>query len=229
MDQKTQVVNLSVADAYDRWAEQYDGYDNPMLRSLELLQRQFPHDLQGKRVFEFGCGTGRNLAWASALGAAQLVGCDLSEGMLKKARERVPKAQLLVRDMNDPIPEIADGSIDQVLFCLTLEHVDELDIPLREARRMLADGGRILIAEIHPFLAMGGGKAHFKDGTEEVHMPTVAHRFADYLNAFNDTRLKALHTREIVAREITDDPNAKVMKRGPNTPMMVVFHLIAAS
>lgn len=229
MNQETQVVNLSVAAAYDRWADQYDGYDNPMLRSLELVQRQFPNDLRDKRVFEFGCGTGRNLVWAASRGAAQVGGCDLSEGMLAKARARLPHAQLLVRDMNDPIPEMTDGSIDQVLFCLTLEHLDALDQPLREARRMLAAGGRITIAEIHPFLALGGGKAHFKDGDEEVHMPTVAHRFADYLNAFNDTGLSVIHAREIVAHEITDDPNAKVMKRGPKTPMMVVFHLAERS
>lgn len=56
-------------------------------------------------------------------------------------------------------------------------------------------------------------------------MPTVAHRFADYLNAFACLGLSLQKVREVVASEVSRDPKAKVMKRGPDAPLLVVFHL----
>lgn len=146
------IVRLDVADAYDRWAASYDNYDNPMLHSLALVQQEFPYSLQGKRVFEFGCGTGRNLLWAQDCGARLVAGCDLSAGMLGQAQQSLADALLIQRDMLQAMPEIADQSVDHVFFCLTLEHLADLETPLREARRMLAPGGVMTIAEIHPFL-----------------------------------------------------------------------------
>lgn len=220
------IVNLSVAEAYDRWAQDYDTYDNPMLQSLALVQAQFPYDLSGKSVFEFGCGTGRNLAWAKAKGAAKLAGSDLSAGMLKQARQRLPDAELSEGDMLQPQHQVTDRSIDHAFFCLTLEHIKDMVMPLSEAKRMLQPSGVITIAEIHPFLAWGGGKAHFKQGGEEIHMPTVAHRFSDYVNAFRTTGLNVVSCREVLAGEVSQDPSAKVMKRGAEAPLMIVFHLV---
>jgi malonyl-CoA O-methyltransferase len=133
-------VFLPIADAYDRWAALYDGYDNPMVfAAAQVIQAGFA-DVVGKDVVELGCGTGRNLAALKALGARTLVGCDLSDGMLAKARERDPAFRLLRHDMAQPVP-MPDASADLVLFCLTLEHVADLAHPLAEARRLLRPDG----------------------------------------------------------------------------------------
>ena len=220
----TDPVHLSVAEAYDRWASGYDAYDNPMVFAAgRALSRRLP-EAKAKRVAEIGCGTGRNLAAFEAAGAARLWGCDLSQGMLARARERVPGAELVRHDMAEALP-LPDGAVDLVLFALALEHAGDLDLPLAEAARILVPGGRVLILEIHPFLSLCGVKAHFRDGAEEIQMPTHAHRFCDYLDAFAAAGLAVETCREWTPAEFGPDAPEKLFKRGAETPILVEFAL----
>ncbi len=218
-------VFLPVADAYDRWAALYDGYDNPMVfAAAKVIQAGFA-DVVGKDVVELGCGTGRNLAALKALGARTLVGCDLSDGMLAKARERDPAFRLLRHDMAQSVP-IPDASADLVLFCLTLEHVADLAHPLAEARRLLRPDGRIAVIEIHPFVTQGGVSAHFQDNGGEVRMPTYPHRFCDYLNAIAGAGLRLNACREWRPWDFGSPAPLKALKRGPDFPLVVEFSAV---
>jgi malonyl-CoA O-methyltransferase len=117
------------------------------------------------------------------------------------------------------------GPVDAVLFSLTLEHLESLVIPLREASRVLRDNGRIWILEIHPFLSLSGVAAHFQDGAEAVRMPTYPHQFAAYLSAFAESGLRVLECREWHPRDLGEPAPLKAMKRGPDFPMLVEFSL----
>src|ERR1700680_978585 len=60
-------------------------------------------DLRGKRVLEFGCGTGFNVAFIKAeLGASDVAGFDNSAGSIALAKRQFPCADLLVGDACDP-------------------------------------------------------------------------------------------------------------------------------
>jgi malonyl-CoA O-methyltransferase len=223
-------VFLPVDAAYDRWSASYDGYDNPMVfMAAQALEQSLADLPRGARVFEFGCGTGRNLSWMKSRGAAAVAGCDFSEGMLAVARRRCPDARLFQHDMTKPPlpPEIGAGSFDLVLFCLTLEHVADLASPLREARRILSPEGRMAIFEIHPFLSLGGVAAHFDDAGEQVRMPTAPHEFAGFLEAFARLDLRVEQCREWRPRDIATAAAVplKALKRGPDHPLVVEFLL----
>jgi malonyl-CoA O-methyltransferase len=191
----TPSVFLPVQAAYDRWAPAYDGADNPMVFVARHALGAMAPALRGRSVVEFGCGTGQNLSLLRARGAGPLCGFDLSAGMLAAARARDPSLRLWRQDMAQPVP-LADASADAVLFSLTLEHVADPRPPLAEARRLLRPGGRVLVLEIHPWLALAGVGAHFQDGEREVRMPTVAHDIADYLNSFAACGLRVETCRE---------------------------------
>ncbi|HZH27625.1 MAG TPA: methyltransferase domain-containing protein [Azospirillaceae bacterium] len=223
-------VFLPVADAYDRWSGLYDSYDNPMVFAATAVIRAGlagtpGWDVRGADVVEFGCGTGRNLAMLKAHGARTLVGCDLSVGMLAKARARDAAFRLLRHDMAEPLP-LPDASADLVLFCLSLEHVGDPGAPLREARRLLRPSGRVAVIEIHPFVSQGGVSAHFRDEAGEVRMPTFAHRFCDHLNAFAGAGLRVDACREWRPRDLGPSVPAKVLKRGPDVPLVVEFSAV---
>jgi malonyl-CoA O-methyltransferase len=127
--------------------------------------------------------------------------------------------------MRQRIPHIADGSIDLVLFCLSLEHVEELQAPIDEALRIVRPrGGRIAIVEIHPFLSFSGVAAHFDDGDDEVRMPAFPHPFAAYLNAFAARNLRVT-CREWRPRDIGNPPQLQGLKRGPDFPLSVEFSI----
>ena len=219
---------LPVAAAYDRWAPGYDSYDNPLLFAAGRVIELWAGAVAGASVVELGCGTGRNLVRLGQAGAARLIGCDLSAGMLAQARARDPALLLVRHDITAPLP-LRDGIADLVLFCLALEHVGALAGPLGEARRLLRPSGRVAVIEIHPFLAQGDVQAHFRDGAELVRMPTFAHRFADYLTAAAAAGLTVAGCREWRPRDFDGTPPPKLFKRGPDQPVLVDFTLVAAA
>lgn len=221
-------VFLSVAEAYDRWSSFYDAYDNPMVfMASEIVRRSLAPIVAGRDVFEFGCGTGRNLAALEAASASSMTGCDLSEGMLHAARAKSPNLRLFRHDMSkSPAPGIADDSADLVLFSLTLEHLESLDAPLAEARRIVRPSGRVAVIEIHPFLSLSGLAAHFDDGDEEVRMPAFAHQFQDYLPAFRRAGLRVDACREWRPADAGNPPPLQGLKRGPLFPLTLEFQLI---
>ncbi len=219
-------IFLPVEAAYDRWSRFYDSYENPMVWiASEALQSRLAKRVAAKSVFEFGCGTGRNLARLDAAGARELSGCDLSDGMLAVARSRIPRAYLFRHEMSQPLPE-GVGTVDAVLFSLTLEHVEDLAAPLAEARRIVRPDGDVCILEIHPFLSLSGVAAHFvEEGGQQITMPTYPHQFGAYLGAFAEAGLHVLECREWCPRDVSTAASPKVMKRGPDFPMLVEFRL----
>lgn len=217
-------IFLSVDEAYDRWSSFYDSYDNPMVFAAGQIVSKLAEHTAGQDVIEFGCGTGRNLERLSQRGAAKAIGCDLSPGMLQKARVRDPNFVLFQQDMMQPMP-LPDGSADLILFSLTLEHIGDLVPPLQEARRLLRSAGRIAVIEIHPFLSLGNVAAHFKDGEMVVQMPTFPHGFSDYINAIAEAGLSITGCREWRPRDFQGPVPNKVLKRGPDFPLLVEFSL----
>lgn len=221
---ETTIVELPVRDAYDRWAESYDAYDNPMVFAAQRILERYRDHFARRDVVEFGCGTGRNLALFEEAGASSSIGLDLSDGMLARAAARGGDFRLLRQDLTHPVP-LPDGSADLAVFCLVLEHVGDPATPLSEARRLLRRGGRVIVVEIHPDLANAGIGAHFRDGDQEVRMPTVPHRFSDHLNAFARAGLTVDSCREWCPRDFGDALPAKLTKRGPDRPLTVEFLL----
>ena len=100
------IIHLPVAEAYDRWSGFYDSYDNPLVFVAGHAICTLANSVAGKAVFEFGCGTGRNLAALKAYGAAHLAGCDVSEGMLAKAKLRDSTFEVIRHDMTLPLSPV---------------------------------------------------------------------------------------------------------------------------
>lgn len=217
-------VFLPVDQAYDRWSSTYDSYDNPMVFAAnEVVTRLAPLST-GRDVFEFGCGTGRNLLLFKRAGAAGVAGCDLSEGMLARASERDADLRLLRHDMAQPLPIEGSGA-DLVLFCLSLEHIGDLAQPLRDARRLLRPSGIVVIVEIHPYLSLLNIAAHFREGETVVQMPTFPHSFSEYITAAVESGLEVAECREWRPCDFSGPLPPKLLKRGPDTPLLVEFRL----
>jgi malonyl-CoA O-methyltransferase len=207
---------VPLRQAYDRWSAVYDTYDNPMVSAATEIVAGIAPMAEGRHVLELGCGTGRNLLVLSGAGAESVTGCDLSAGMLAAARRKAPMLSLVSADVAGSLP-FADGVADVVLFCLVLEHVAALSPPLREARRILRPGGRVVIVEIHPDLAAQGVAAHFRDREEVVHMPTFAHRLEDFAQAATEAGLRVERSRAWRPCDFAV-PHPKMRKRDRNGP-----------
>src|ERR1044072_3405329 len=92
------------------------------------------------RILDVGCGTGANLLMLSKYGDAE--GVDISEDALAFCRERgLDKVKL---GAGEELP-YDDGTFDLVTALDVVEHMDDDLAGLKEMRRVLRPGGRVLL------------------------------------------------------------------------------------
>ena len=97
----------------------------------------------GDRVLDLGCGTGRFVAAARDAGA-DVVGVDIAERALERARRVAPGADLRLVSADGTLP-LGHGEVDLVWCSEVLEHVPDTAGFLTEVRRVLRRGGRLLL------------------------------------------------------------------------------------
>ena len=132
---------------YDRLARRYDLAMWLVERlGMARLRRLLWSRVEGK-VLEVGVGTGANLHFYP--NGTRVVAIDLSPRMLDRAREKARKARLPVGLglMDAQALGFKDGSFDVAVgswvFCSVLDPL----LGLRELRRALRPGGRLLLLE----------------------------------------------------------------------------------
>ena len=102
------------------------------------------------RILDLGCGTGivARVLRERLGGAARIVGLDASAPMIAMAKSVAP--DLDFREGNAMALPFADHSFDLVLSQQMLQFVPDRLAALREARRVLAPGGRLLLSTWRP-------------------------------------------------------------------------------
>jgi ubiquinone/menaquinone biosynthesis C-methylase UbiE len=100
------------------------------------------------RVLEIGVGSGLNLPLYSA-SAERVIGLDPSPELLVMAREQMRHARVPIEFVEGSAEAIAmdDGSVDTVVTTWTLCSIPDASRALREMRRVLKPGGRLLFVE----------------------------------------------------------------------------------
>lgn len=101
------------------------------------------------RVLEIGIGTGLNLAFYDRAKVERLVGIDPATQMHALARKRSQRLGLpveLLRLSAEEVP-VESGSFDTVICTYTLCSLSSPEQALREMRRVLRPGGKLLFAE----------------------------------------------------------------------------------
>jgi len=134
-----------VAAAYDQVAAEFAEKNAIMPDAfLEVGPRFLALAGAGARILDVGCGAGRDLAWLSAQGA-NVVGGDLSAGMLAQARQHAEGRLLRFNMRSLPFPSESFGG---VWSSASLLHLPKEDAPraLAEMHRVLAPGGPLMLA-----------------------------------------------------------------------------------
>jgi ubiquinone/menaquinone biosynthesis C-methylase UbiE len=121
--------------------------DRALLTAFAEQVREAARDSRGApRVWDVGCGPGHVTAFLAGLGL-RAAGVDLSDGMVAQASKRHPDLEFGTGSMT-ALPA-ADASWDGLVSFYSLIHmVDDADLrtALAEYRRVLADGGLLLLA-----------------------------------------------------------------------------------
>lgn len=101
--------------------------------------------IRDKRVLDLGCGSGYGCA-AMAEHAQSVEGVDVSAEAVAHANQSFSAANLRYSsfDPEQPLP-FADGSFDVVTSFQVIEHVEDLEMYVTEARRLLRPGGLFIV------------------------------------------------------------------------------------
>jgi SAM-dependent methyltransferase len=132
---------------YSRLGRSVEGLDGaaewPALRAL------LP-DMQGLRVVDLGCGFGWFCRWARAAGAARVLGIDLSEKMLARARAAASDRRIAYLRADLECLRLEPASFDLAYSSLALHYVTDLAGLLATVHAALAPGGRLIFSVEHP-------------------------------------------------------------------------------
>jgi SAM-dependent methyltransferase len=104
----------AIAERYAEWAS---SFESPALRWVEMLERRLP---ERSRVLDLGCGGGGPATRALAA-RHDVVGVDISERQLERARRLVPQARYVRADATEVAFE--PESFDAVVSLFLLGHV----------------------------------------------------------------------------------------------------------
>ncbi len=139
----------AVRTMFDRIAPVYDPMNRIMTAGLDVRWRRLAAAAvvrPGDRVLDAACGTGDFAVADLRAGAGRVTGLDFSERMLERARRKEPRVQWVLGDLL-ALP-FADGSFEAATVGFGVRNVADLELGLRELRRVLVPGGRLAILEI---------------------------------------------------------------------------------
>lgn len=146
---------LEPTEAYRIWAPTYA--EETVISTLdEALASELSPPLEGQRLLDAGCGTGRRLAPQNA---ASAVGVDLCFEMLAAAMaNRVALADVSAL----PFP---DQAFDVVWCRLVLGHLVDPQPAYGELARVCRIGGKVLVSDFHAEAVARGHRRSFRDRT----------------------------------------------------------------
>jgi demethylmenaquinone methyltransferase/2-methoxy-6-polyprenyl-1,4-benzoquinol methylase len=139
----------AVRTMFDRIAPVYDVMNRVMTVGLDIRWRRLTAQAvvrSGDSVLDGACGTG-DLALADLkAGGSHVTGLDFSERMLERARRKSTRVEWVRGDLL-ALP-FEDASFDAATVGFGVRNVVDLELALKELRRVLRPGGRLGILEI---------------------------------------------------------------------------------
>lgn len=197
--------DLPTREGYDRWAEIYDGEDNPLIMLEEDRIQSLLGDVHGLDLADIGCGTGRHTLPLATAGA-RVTAVDFSEGMLAAARAK-PGAdgiKFIAHDLETPLP-LETAAFDRVTCFLVLDHIQRLDVLFSEFHRICRPDGCVVISSMHPAMMLLGVTARFTDPNtgRKVRPASVPNQICDYVMAAVRAGLTIDHMSEYPIDEAT--------------------------
>jgi len=129
-------------ELFDNYGNQYDKeiFVQGTMGECDFIEKELDHD-RSKKILDIGCGTGRHAIELTKRGY-QVTGIDLSEGQLKRAREKaekegfsIPFLQMDARNL--PFKKEFDVAIMLCEGGFPLMETDEMNFELKEKGKFI--------------------------------------------------------------------------------------------
>lgn len=107
-------------------------------------------DLRGKRVVDLGCGFGWFARWARQHGAASVLGLDVSENMIARARASTSDRSVSYKIADLERMELPEAGFDLAYSSLALHYIEDFTALVRTVHQALAAGASFVFSIEHP-------------------------------------------------------------------------------
>lgn len=107
-------------------------------------------DVGGSRIVDLGCGFGWFCRWAHEHGARQVLGLDLSEKMLARARAAGPGTGVVYERADLDQLSLPQGGFDLAYSSLALHYVEDAARLFATVHQALSPGGSFVFSTEHP-------------------------------------------------------------------------------
>lgn len=139
----------SFSDAYDKMRYENKGMNANDLVEIPNFRKLIP-DVKGKRILDLGCGYGENDKYCRGLGAKDILGIDISEHMIKIAKENNNDENIKYKVMAmENINEIEE-KFDIVISSLAFHYVKDYEKLINDIYNLLNDDGILIFSIEHP-------------------------------------------------------------------------------
>ncbi|NWA34610.1 class I SAM-dependent methyltransferase [Pseudomonas sp. C6002] len=135
----------------------FEGYSK-MGRSVEglagapewpALQSMLP-PMSGLKVVDLGCGYGWFSRWAQEQGAEQVLGLDVSQKMLARAKEMTSSSAITYGIADLEKLDLPDATFDLAYSSLAFHYIVDLKGLFARIHQALVPGGRLVFSIEHP-------------------------------------------------------------------------------
>ena len=107
-------------------------------------------DVKGKRIIDLGCGFGSTASILADMGASYVLGIDISEKMIKKAKAEHQRGSVEYRVMDMVDVSDIEERFDIAYSSLAFHYIEDLGRLLQGIRGILAEGGMLIFSQEHP-------------------------------------------------------------------------------
>ncbi|TPM04604.1 class I SAM-dependent methyltransferase [Mesorhizobium sp. B2-3-10] len=107
-------------------------------------------DVGGLRVVDLGCGFGWFCRWAHENGAREVLGLDLSEKMLSRARAAGPDTGITYERADLDHLSLPQGGFDLAYSSLALHYVEDIERLFGAVHEALSPGAHFVFSTEHP-------------------------------------------------------------------------------
>jgi demethylmenaquinone methyltransferase/2-methoxy-6-polyprenyl-1,4-benzoquinol methylase len=213
---KSDAKKQQVAEMFDSISSKYDFLNHFLSLGIDIRWRKksinYLIELQPRKILDIATGTGDFAIEALKLKPEQVIGVDISEGMLNVGREKMKKKGLegiITMESGDSENlRFEDNNFDAVIVAFGVRNFENLEKGLAEMNRVLRPGGKAVILEfskptIFPFKQLYNfyfrwilpkiGKLVSKDNAAYTYLPESVNEFPfgqDFLNILTKTGFK---------------------------------------
>jgi len=136
-----------------------------------VLQTLLP-DFKDKRILDLGCGFGWHCRYAIEQGASYALGIDISENMIRVAKEKNSSPEIDYRCMAIEDFTAEDQSFDIVISSLTFHYLKSFEDISRNVNKWLTQNGAFVFSVEHPVFTAYGNQDWYYDKTgNKLHWP----------------------------------------------------------